>query len=279
MKKVDLHFHSNYSDGELGLEALVQLAADNQVELMSLTDHDSVAGYPDFINLAGEKGIRVLCGIECSVTWMSQELHIIGLGVDYSHDSLLSYLAVQKAQRLVRAKNIALKLEKIGFEHCFDKVCELATHENISRTHFAKLLVEHYRVKDLRTAFKNYLGSNGAAYERSQWLNMQETIAVILNSGGVAILAHPLHYSLSTGQLKGLVKAFKEHKGTALEVVTGYQQQKDINKLANLCHIFNLQASTGSDFHKPTAFKSSLGQQSQLPDNLKPVWQELTSQC
>ncbi len=271
--KVDLHFHSTYSDGDLGLEALIQMACDNQVELMSLTDHDSIDAYPHFSDLAKAKGIQTLCGLECSVTWFSQELHVIGLGVDPTHQSLISYLEIQKEKRLVRAKHIAQQLEKIGFTECFEKVSQLAGHQNISRTHFAKLLVEQYKVRDARTAFKDYLGQRGAAYVPSQWVNLEETIAVIKNSGGVAVLAHPLHYQLTTAQLKGLIKAFKDAKGEGIEVISGFQTPKDTKRMAQFCVDFKLWASTGSDFHRSAPFRATLGNQTALPEHLNPIWQ------
>ena len=271
--KVDLHFHSNHSDGDLSVAELIQMACDNQVDLLSLTDHDGIDAYPEFEALAKEHDIKVICGLECSVTWFSQELHIVGLGVDKKHPSLLAYLKIQKEKRLERAKHIALKLESMGFKNCFERVYEIAGHENISRTHFAKLLVGHYKISNARVAFKDYLGQRGAAYVPSQWINMQETIAVIKAAGGVAVLAHPLHYQLTTAQLKGLIKAFKDAKGEGIEVVSGFQVPKDTKRMSQFCLDFNLWASTGSDFHRCAPYRATLGQQTALPEHLQPIWQ------
>lgn len=270
--KVDFHFHSHLSDGVHSLTDLVDMAFANQVQIMSLTDHDSVAGYPAFQELASEKGILAICGIECSVTWNRQELHIIGLGIDSSHERLLSYLAIQQEKRLLRAQNIASRLEQIGFKDCYHKVLELAGHFNISRTHFANLLVHEYGVKDKKSAFRDYLGSRGVAYAPSQWVNIEETVAVIQASGGVAVLAHPLHYQLTTAQLKGLLKTFKEAKGDGIEVISGLQTVKDTRRIAQACRDFNLFASTGSDFHYYAPYRAMIGGQTALPDNLRPIW-------
>lgn len=270
--KVDFHFHSQFSDGSYVLSDLIDMAHQEQVKVLSLTDHDSVAGYPEFCQLASEKGMQAVCGIECSVTWNRQELHIIGLGVDYNHDRLLSYLAVQQEKRLHRAQNMAQRLEQIGFKNCYDKVLELAGHLNISRTHFANLLVHEYGVKDKKVAFRDYLGSRGVAYYPSQWVNIEETVAVIQASHGVAVLAHPLHYQLTTAQLKGLLKTFKEAKGEGLEVISGLQTAKDTQRIAQLCRDFKFYASTGSDFHFCAPFRAMIGCQTPLPDNLRPIW-------
>lgn len=271
--KADLHFHSLYSDGELSVPELVQMAHQNEVQLLALTDHDVVVGYPLLNHLAKEHGISVLPGIECSVSWFSQELHVVGLGVDVHHPRMRAYLEVQKEKRISRARQIAHRLETIGFKDCFEKVSFLAGHENISRTHFAKLLVQEYRVRNTQCAFKDYLGQRGAAYVASQWVNLSETIALIRAVGGVAVLAHPLHYSLTTAQLKGLIQAFKEAGGEGIEVVSGFQTPKDTKRLAQFCLQFHLWASTGSDFHRIAPFRASLGQQNALPDTLQFIWQ------
>ena len=271
--KADLHFHSRYSDGELSLSELIQMAIQNEVQLLSLTDHDVLDGYPEFSERAKAHGISVIAGIECSVTWFSQELHVVGLGVDIAHPRLRDYLEVQKEKRLHRAKQIAHRLETIGFKDCFEKVCVLAGHQNISRTHFAKLLVQEYRVRDAKSAFKDYLGQRGAAYVACPWVNLSETIVCIRAAGGEAVLAHPLHYALTTAQLKGLIQAFKEAGGEGLEVVSGFQPPKDTKRLAQFCLQFHLWASTGSDFHRIAPFRASLGQQNDLPETLRPIWQ------
>lgn len=273
MIKADLHFHSLYSDGELSLPELMQMAIENEVELLALTDHDVLEGYPPFANLAKKYGISVLTGIECSVSWFSQELHVVGLGVDIHHPRMLAYLEVQKEKRISRAKQIAHRLETIGFKDCFEKVCLLSGHQNISRTHFAKLLVQEYRVRDTKSAFKDYLGQRGSAYVASPWMNLSETIACIRAVGGVAVLAHPLHYALTTAQLKGLIQAFKEAGGEGIEVVSGFQTPKDTKRLAQFCLQFHLWASTGSDFHRIAPFRASLGQQNEIPETLRPIWQ------
>ncbi len=273
MIKADLHFHSLYSDGELSLFELVQMAHQNEVQLLALTDHDVIDGYPEFIHLAKEHGISVCAGIECSVSWFSQELHLVGLGVDIHHPRLLTYLDVQKDKRFHRARQIAHRLESIGFHDCFEKVCLLAGHQNISRTHFAKLLVQEYRVRNTQSAFKDYLGQRGAAYVASQWVNLSETIAVIRATGGLAVLAHPLHYSLTTAQLKGLIQAFKEAGGEGLEIVSGFQTPKDTKRVAQFCLQYHLWASTGSDFHRIAPYRAGLGQQNALPETLRPIWQ------
>jgi 3',5'-nucleoside bisphosphate phosphatase len=270
--KVDFHFHSSFSDGAHSLTELIEMAKANEVQLLSLTDHDSIAGYPQFQKLASSQGMQVICGIECSVTWNRQELHIIGLGINANHQRLSHYLEMQQKKRLERAQTIACRLESMGFKDCYTKVLEWAGHLNISRTHFANLLVNHYGIKDKKTVFRDYLGSRGAAYYPSQWTNIEETVAVIHASGGAAVLAHPLHYQLSTAQLKGLLRTFKAAKGDGIEIISGFQSLKDTHRIAQLSRDFNLLASTGSDFHYLAPYRATIGAQALLPDYVCPIW-------
>jgi predicted metal-dependent phosphoesterase TrpH len=271
---VDLHCHSYYSDGDCSPEELLDIALTNQVNMLALTDHDCLDGYWHLERLAEGKPIRIIPGLECSVTWQRQELHVLGLNIDPEHPRLNRYLTAQAQRRWQRALQITALLQKIGIEGSLQGVMEIAGHQNISRTHYAKWLVNSHIVKDTASAFKQYLGSRACAYAPSQWASLEETIAVIKEAGGHAVLAHPMHYSLSTAGLKGLFKAFKTHGGEGIELISGLITMKDIEKIKKLVHLFDFKVSTGSDFHRKQIYRASLGKQTSVPDDMLPIWQD-----
>lgn len=151
---------------------------------------------------------------------------MVGLGIDLKHPKLLQYIENQQRKRLCRAQEIAQKLDAIGFENTFDEVMKLAGHHNLSRSHFAHYLLNVGAVKTKQSAFKLYLGEGAPAYVMSSWLGLSDTIDLIHTLGGQAILAHPLHYKKSTGQLKALLREFKSLGGMAWKSSLAYNPQK-----------------------------------------------------
>lgn len=269
---VDLHCHSIYSDGELKPSELLDIALANQVEILALTDHDTLDGFEELNQLASAYRIQIVPGIECSVTWQKMELHILAYNVDPASKRLKLFLQQQFQRRWARALLISDALRKLGFSNNLQKVIEIAGHYGLSRTHFAKYLVQNQYVPDSKVAFKKYLGSHGKAFIPPIWATLEETIAVIREAGGQAVIAHPLHYSLSTAQLKGLFKAFKSLGGSGIEVISGIMNLKDMQRLIKLTNSFDLKLSSGSDFHKPQIFRASLGQQTPLPEQYNGIW-------
>lgn len=276
--KVDLHCHSIYSDGELNPRELLDLALANGVAMLALTDHDTLDGFAELNQLSMNHPIHIVPGLECSVTWQKMELHILAYRVDPDSQRLKRFLHQQFQRRWTRALLISEALGKLGFSNNLEKVLEIAGHYGLSRTHFAKYLVQNEYVTDNKMAFKKYLGSHGAAFVPSIWATLEETVAVINEAGGEAVIAHPLHYSLSTAQLKGLFKAFKSFGGTGIEVISGIMNLKDMQRLIKLSNGFDLKLSSGSDFHKPQIFRASLGGQTPLPQHCQGIWQDWSFQ-
>lgn len=274
MIKVDLHCHSCYSDGDCSPAELLAMALENDVELLALTDHDTLSGSIILQELAKSYPIRIISGVECSVTWQNMELHVVGLNVDCSDDGLTHYLEAQQQKRFARALQISDKLAKLGCSDNLMDVIEIAGHYGLSRTHFAKYLVKKGMASDTANAFKHYLGSRAPAYVPSQWAGLEETIGVIRRAGGIAVLAHPTHYRLSTAQLKGLLKTFKGMGGLGIEVVSGIMKIKEMNRLIQLAKNFDLSISSGSDFHKLVPYRAKIGQQTKLPETLLPIWSD-----
>lgn len=269
--KVDLHCHTRHSDGELDAPALLALAIERGIELLAITDHDSLGAHDE---LAGREcdGLRLLAGIEFSTSWRGRGVHIVGLNVDTDNPALRAGIAAQQYARERRAEIIDTKLAKLGFADTLAGARLHAANGFIGRPHFAAELVARGAVKDHASAFKKYLGAGKAGDIKEQWADLPTVIEWITGAGGVAVLAHPDKYKLTRTKLVELLGDFSAAGGTAMEVVSGNQTAASSRQLAQLCRQFNLLASSGSDYHGPSLPWASLGNQPELPGGLAPVW-------
>ena len=275
MSPIDLHSHSTVSDGLFTPSELVRRAAAQGVKVLALTDHDDVAGLDEARNAAAEAGIELVNGVEISVTWNNRSIHIVGLRIDPAHGPLREGLAAIRAGRGERAKLIAAELEKAGIPGSLEGAHAFAANPNIiSRTHFARFLVEKGVVKDTRTVFKKYLVKGKPGYVSHRWADFAEAIGWIHSSGGVAVLAHPGRYDLGRTNLNALISDFKEAGGRAIEVVTGSHTADQFVQFAQFAKEFGLLASCGSDFHGPGESYMDLGRLPDLPSGCQPVWHD-----
>lgn len=275
MSLIDLHSHSTASDGLFTPSELVGRAAAQGVRVLALTDHDEVAGLDEARSAAAEAGIALIDGVEISVTWNNRSVHIVGLRIDPAHGALREGLAAIRAGRGERARLIAAELEKAGIAGSLEGAYAYAANPNIiSRTHFARFLVEQGIVKDTRTVFKKYLVKGKPGYVAHRWADIAEAIGWILASGGVAVLAHPGRYDLGRTNLHALIADFKEAGGEAIEVVTGSHTADQFAQFAQLAKEYELLASCGSDFHGPGESYMDLGRLPELPPGCKPVWHD-----
>lgn len=273
MSLVDLHSHSTVSDGLFTPSELVGRAAAQGVRVLALTDHDDVAGLDEARNAAAEAGITLINGVEISVTWNNRSVHIVGLRIDPAHGALREGLAAIRAGRGDRAKLIAAELEKAGIAGSLEGAYAFAANPSIiSRTHFARFLVEKGIVKDTRSVFKRYLVKGKPGYVAHRWADMGDAIGWIRASGGVAVLAHPGRYDLGRTNLNALIADFKEAGGEAIEVVTGSHTADQFAQFARLANDYELLASCGSDFHGPGESYMDLGRLPELPSGCRPVW-------
>lgn len=266
---VDLHCHSHCSDGSLSPESLIALAEENQVEILSITDHDNVDAYLEIDKI--DTDIKVIPGIEFSTSWNKIGIHVIGLHVDTQSKVIIDAVNQQKSTRLKRADIIAQKLEKLGLKDAVKKIRENGNLGQIGRADFAHLLIKEKLVKDWNQAFKKYLGAGKVGDVKNNWLSLNEVIDVITQSGGIPILAHPLCYKMTNSKLKRLIAHFKQLGGKGLEVLNGFQDPVKTHYLRQLCIEFELKASIGSDFHSPTKW-SRLGCNSSVVSDLETVW-------
>ena len=273
---IDLHCHSYFSDGELSPSALLKKALDAGVRVLALTDHDTTEGLLPLHLAACDSDIKIIDGIELSVRWKKYDMHIIGLNIKLDNPDLCGLIAQQNESRIARARLIGDRLINCGIEDAYQKASEIAGHARVGRPHFAQVLINEGRACDMKTAFKRFLGQGRAAYVPTEWVSLDAAIAVIVQSGGQAVIAHPLKYALTRTKLHELIKAFKLAGGAGMEVVSGMITADQANELAGLCTRFELLASTGSDYHGDNLSRTALGQQRTLPVNCIPIWNQWT---
>lgn len=269
---IDLHCHSHFSDGLHSPEALATLASQQSLRVLALTDHDSIEGWAEMARFTAAQGIQFIPGIEFSTRWKKHDIHILGLRLQSCAD-LLAALEIQQARRKERALQIGDLLAQIGIQDAYQACCARDSASQIGRLHYARLLVERGLVQDQQSAFTRYLGRGKPAYVPTDWIGVDEAVAVIRAAGGVPVVAHPLKYGLTRTKLIELLKFFKEAGGMGMEVVSGIMQSHEIMAMATMARQLDLLASSGSDFHGKGLSRLSLGCQPPLPSGCKPVWQ------
>lgn len=271
---IDLHCHSTISDGLLTPEELVAYAASKGVKVMALTDHDELGGLLRARAAANNAGIQFINGVEVSVTWKRQTLHIVGLNIDPEHAELQQAFEAVRTGREMRAKEIALGLAKVGIYGAYEGAKALAGDAIMTRSHFAQYLVQAGHARNMKSVFKKYMVKGKPGYVDYQWMSLQQAVQLITASKGVAVLAHPGRYDLGFINMHLLLHEFKSYGGTAIEVVTGSHQPPQYQQFAKLAHRFDLKASQGSDYHGPGMSYMEMGRLPDLPEGCVPVWQD-----
>jgi predicted metal-dependent phosphoesterase TrpH len=270
----DLHTHTYYSDGSLSPAELVARAASKGVQVLALTDHDVTDGLPEAQTAAALAGIVLIPGVEISVTWGRQTVHIVGLQIDASHAALQDGLGRLREFRNWRADEIGRRLEKAGIPGATEGARARAQRGLVSRTHFAQFLVEAGHASDVRSVFKKFLVHGKPGHVPGQWASLEDAIGWIRAAGGQAVLAHPARYRMTASRLKKLLREFREQGGAALEVVSGSHSRDDAFRFATLARTHGFLASAGSDYHGPHNFYLDLGPLPPLPEGCIPVWQD-----
>jgi hypothetical protein len=274
MLHYDLHSHSTHSDGTLTPAELVQLARAGGVDVLALTDHDSTDGIHEAQAAARDVGLQLVAGVEVSVTWGTQTVHVVGLGVDAGEPTLQAGLQHLREFRHWRAEEIARCLEKQGIAGAYEGARTHARGASVGRTHFARFLVEKGHAKDLRQVFKKFLVRGRPGYVPGAWADLDQAVAWIRAAGGQAVIAHPARYQLGSTRLHKLLAEFKACGGVGLEVVSGSHSRDDFFRFAHLANRFDLLASAGSDYHGPEQPWIALGRLPLLPDGCQPIWRD-----
>jgi predicted metal-dependent phosphoesterase TrpH len=253
---------------------LVEYAAARGVRVLALTDHDDVAGLAEAAEAAAQHGIEFINGVEISVTWNKRTVHVIGLRVSPMHAPLLEGLAAIRQGRYQRAEGMAASLDKVGITGSLEGAGVYATRGIISRTHFARFLVEKGHAKDVSSVFKKYLVKGKPGYQEHCWASLEDAVGWITGSGGIAVLAHPGRYDLGRTNMATLLAEFRELGGRAIEVVTGSHTPEQYQHFARLAWQFGLLSSLGSDYHGPGHTYIEMGRLPALPANCTPVWHD-----
>ena len=271
----DLHCHSNVSDGVLDPVEMAQRAHAKGVQLWALTDHDELGGLARAAATAQSVGLAFVPGVEISVTWRNETLHIVGLTIDPDNETLIAGLERTRAGRTRRAHEMAAQLAEVGIPDAFEGALNYVGNPDlISRTHFARYIVEINRCDDVHEVFTKYLVAGKPGYVPTQWATLEDAVAWIRGAGGVAVIAHPGRYKLNDASLRELFTHFKRLGGAAIEVVTGSHSKDQYKRFANYAKEFGFMASRGSDFHGPKESHFDLGTLPPLPDSVVPVWHD-----
>ena len=276
MLNADLHCHSVISDGTLTPEALAIRAKANGVQLWALTDHDEISGQLRAAAAARAAGLNYLTGVEISVSFLHQTIHIVGLGFDVENLALKIGLQKTRGGRGQRAVEMADDLAKAGIAGTYEGALKFAgNHDLISRTHFARFLVERGICRDTNEVFRKYLTPGKPGFVEHHWASLKNAIQWITQAGGMAVIAHPARYKLSSTEEFALFTEFKGHGGQGVEVVTGSHSPAEYISYADSAREFGLAASRGSDFHSPDESRTEIGTLPNLPGDLTPVWELL----
>ena len=276
LTNADLHCHSDVSDGTLTPEALAARAKANGVELWALTDHDEVGGQHRAMAAARQQGLPYLTGTEISVSFADHTVHIVGLGFDPDDAQLKSGLSATRGGREGRAREMAEQLARVGIRGAFEGALRYVGNPDlISRTHFARFLVETGVCQDTHEVFRRYLTEGKPGFVPHRWARLGDAVRWITQAGGMAVIAHPARYAFTPTVEYALFSEFREHGGRGVEVVTGSHTAAEYVRYAGMATEFDLYASRGSDFHSPEESRTDLGTLPPLPGALRPVWEAL----
>ena len=270
----DLHSHTTVSDGMLSPVELVAYAAKQGVDVLALTDHDDTGGLAVAAEEAKRWGLHFINGVEISVTWKKRTIHIVGLKINPEYPALKAGLAALRAGRHTRAEGMAAGLDKVGIMGSLEGAYQYVNDGIIGRIHFARFLVESGISKDNKSVFKKYLVKGKPGYFEHQWASLEEAIGWIVDSGGVAVLAHPGRYDLGRTNMLLLLEEFRALGGSAIEVVTGSHTGAHYVEFAKYAQMFSLKSSVGTDYHGKGVSFMEMGRLPALPNNCVPIWQD-----
>ena len=272
----DLHCHSVISDGTLTPEALAERAKAGGVQLWALTDHDEIGGQQRAIDAAKAIGLPYLTGTEISVTFAGRVVHIVGLGFDHTAPEVIEGLRATRGGRGPRAREMAAGLAAVGIPGAFEGALKYVGNPDlISRTHFARFLVDAGHCADIPEVFRRFLTEGKPGFVPHKWARLGDAVGWITRAGGVAVIAHPGRYDFTPTEEYALITEFMGHGGRGIEVVTGSHTPAEFEQYANTALEFGLLASRGSDFHCPEESRIDLGTLPPLAGKLQPVWSAL----
>ena len=275
MLKVDLHCHSNVSDGVLAPAAVAAYARKSGVDVWALTDHDEVAGIKAARTAANDLGMRFVPGVEISVTWANETVHVVGLQIDEDNRALIDGLAATRNGREARGREIAAQLEQAGIPGAYEGALNYVGNPDLmSRTHFARYLVEIGVCGSTSEVFRRYLTEGKPGYVPHRWASLEDAVRWIRGAGGIPVIAHPGRYKFSDTAQGVLFDEFRQMGGNTIEVVTGSHTPDQYATYAELARRYGFLASRGTDFHAPGEARVEFAELPPLPAGLTPVWHD-----
>ncbi len=274
MQNIDLHAHSRVSDGVLTPAELVQRAHANGVRMMALTDHDEVSGVVEARSEAERLGIQLVSGVEISITWAGKTIHIVGLHVDANDPALVERLWHNRGGREARAQRMGQRFASLGIDGAYQGALRYVTNPSlISRKHFARFLVDEGICPSVPKAFEKYLKEGATAYVEHRWATLAEAVSWIRDAGGIAVVAHPGRYDLSSLAMSAFLDEFKQLGGVGIEVVTGSHTPDQYLEFARIANQYGFLASIGSDFHAVGESSVDVGCLPDFPCKVSPIWE------
>ncbi|MFT5643103.1 MAG: putative metal-dependent phosphoesterase TrpH [Janthinobacterium sp.] len=275
MLNVDLHCHSTISDGTLAPAAVAACARRAGVDVWALTDHDEVKGVALARAAAAELGMQFVAGVEVSVTWGGETVHIVGLQIDETDAALQAGLASARSGRDARGRAMAMQLAQVGIPDAYEGALKFVSNPDLlSRTHFARYIVDCGKCANLPDVFRKYLSPGKPGYVEHRWATLSDAMGWIIGAGGIAVIAHPGRYPFSAMAQGALFDEFKQLGGRAIEVVTGSHAPDQYQQYAGLANSYGFLASRGSDFHAPGEARADFALLPPLPSNVTPVWHD-----
>jgi predicted metal-dependent phosphoesterase TrpH len=275
MLKVDLHCHSNVSDGVLTPAAVAAYARKGGVDVWALTDHDEIKGVKAAREAAAGLGMRFVPGVEISVTWGGETVHVVGLQVNEDEPALVQGLAATRNGRDARGREIAVLLEQAGIPGAYEGALKYVGNPDLlSRTHFARYLVEIGACASTSEVFRKYLTEGKPGYVPHRWASLAEAVGWIRQAGGIPVIAHPGRYRFTPLAEGAMFDEFKQLGGNAIEVVTGSHTPDQYETYAEVARRYGFLASRGTDFHAPGEARVEFDRLPPLPSNVTPVWHD-----
>jgi 3',5'-nucleoside bisphosphate phosphatase len=275
MINADLHCHSRFSDGVLAPADVARRAQAGGVALWAMTDHDELGGQREAREAAEALGMRYVAGVEISVTWAARTVHVVGLAIDPEDRTLVEGLVATRGGRDGRGQQIAERLAAVGVPGAYEGALKFASNPALlSRTHFARYLVESGYAESTSDVFAKYLAEGRPGFVPHEWATLEQAVSWIQGAGGVAVIAHPGRYKYTQLEFGELFSAFHDLGGRAIEVVTGSHSPDQYREYADVARRYGFRASRGSDFHAPGEGRTELGSLPMLPEDLTPVWQD-----
>jgi len=273
---VDLHTHSTASDGSVSPSQLVVRAIENEVDILALTDHDTVSGVAEGLETSKGTNLTFIPGVEISTTWGESCIHVVGLDIQFNDTNLKEALLQIQKGRFQRAERINSALIKAGLPSMLEHALSIAGGKGqIGRVHFARAMVQENICEDVRNVFSNYLVKGKPGYVEHYWPSLKNVVSLILQANGLPVIAHPARYKLSYNLLTYMLEEFISFGGVGIEVATGSHSLADIERFRNISVEYGFKASRGSDFHSPSESRYDVGRAPYLPDCLLPIWASL----